>query len=252
MQRACVKQAVWAATAVVALGWGVAEPASAASEWLAVCSKCVSPGIFSKTGIGTSNAVAQARITPADVKEWCDNWQPGDGSCVKNQLAAEDLKKVYRASANCTAGSITPIDGRTYTLAGAWDGSDIGAGRSRWRDASGKVVGRDNASGGLGIAQQWEILCPQGAKGMKAAAAAAGSAPKAAAPAGKPVVPAVAVDEFAVGQTVLARYGSEWVRARVNAIRHRDGPKGPQTSYDVSLENGKRGSVPARMLRKAP
>ena len=32
--------------------------AGAAGEWLAVCSKCVSPTIFSKSGIGTASAKA--------------------------------------------------------------------------------------------------------------------------------------------------------------------------------------------------
>ena len=60
------------------------------------------------------------------------------------------------------------------------------------------------------------------------------------------------MDEFAVGQAVLARYGSEWVRGRINQIRKLNGPKGPETAYDVTLANGKRGIIPQRMLRKAP
>lgn len=236
---------------------GAAGSASAQKEWLAVCSKCVSPTIFAKSGIGTASARAEARITRAEVQGWCENWQPGDRTCLKNQLAAEDLNKIYRATANCPAGRITPIDGKTYTLAGVWDNRDIGAGRSKWRDASGQIVGRDNASGGLGISQQWEVLCPGDGRGGQAAQAAPtlppravpvpGRPPASAAPlAGQRAVPAA---EFGVGQTVQVLYGREWIRARVNRVTQRVGPRGPEVAYDVSLENGKRGIVPSRMLR---
>ncbi|WP_309681905.1 hypothetical protein [Polaromonas sp.] len=229
---------------------GAAGSASAESEWLAICSQCVSPTIFAKSGIGTANARAEARITRADVQSWCASWQPDDKSCVRQQLAAEDLTRVYRATANCQAGRITPIDGKSYTLAGVWDGSDIGRGRSKWRDAAGRMVGRDNASGGLGISQQWELLCPGAGRGGNAAQAnprsVVGRPLASAAPLAGQRVPAA---EFAVGQAVQVRYGREWVRARVNQVTQRVGPRGPEVAYDVSLENGKRGIVPSRMLR---
>jgi hypothetical protein len=245
----------WAVLVLAGLLLCVGDGATAGSEWLARCAQCVNPGIVSKSGVGTANAVAEARITRGDVEGWCASWRPDDKACVKQQLTGEDLKKVYRAKANCSTGSFTPIDGKTYKLSGVWDASDIGAGRSRWRDASGKVVPRDNASGGLAISQQWEVLCPAMGKGVKAPALASQSgAGTAAAAANGKVGQGLAppVDEYAVGQAVLAKYGSDWVRARVNSVRHSDGPRGPQTAYDVSLENGKRGVVPERMLRKAP
>jgi hypothetical protein len=85
-------------------------------------------------------------------------------------------------------------DGKTYTLAGTWDNSGIGAGRTRWRDSSGKIVGRDNASGGLGISQQWEVLCPGPLKSPRAGGAgtmAPHSVPRAQSPSGA---------QFAVGE----------------------------------------------------
>ena len=85
---------VVAAFLVALVTLGMAPAAAAANEWLAVCGKCISPTIFSKSGIGTARAVAEARITRAEVEAWCANWQPGDRSCVKQQLAAEDLNKV--------------------------------------------------------------------------------------------------------------------------------------------------------------
>lgn len=222
--------------------------AAAPAEWLAICSKCVGPTIFSLTGADTANAQALARITRAEIEGWCANWQPGDAGCVKQGLLGHDLKKVYRASADCTAGRITPVDGRTYQLAGAWDNSDIGDGRSRWRNAQGKIVGRDNASGGLGIAQQWEVLCPSAGKRVGQVRPPATSA---AAAAGRSALPRAAPPQpdYAVGQVVLARYGSQWIRAKVNAVRQVKGRDGPELAYDVSLDNGKRGLVPARMLR---
>lgn len=217
----------------------------AVAAWLALCSKCVSPTIFSLTGADTATAVAQARITRAEIEGWCANWQPGDAACVTRGLQEHDLHKVYRASADCVAGRITAVDGNTYQLAGAWDNSDIGAGRSKWRDAMGKTVGRDNASGGLGISQQWEVLCPSA--GKRRGLAKSPDAAAAARHAG-PVAPPPRAD-YAVGQVVMARYGSQWIRARVNAVRQVKGRTGPELAYDVSLDNGKRGLVPARMLR---
>ena len=46
-----------------------------------------------------------------------------------------------------------------------------------------------------------------------------------------------------------ARYGGQWIKARVNKVTQLTGPRGPEVAYDVSLENGKRGIVPSRMLR---
>ncbi len=215
----------------------------ATAEWLALCSKCANPTIFSLTGPDTTNAVALARMTREEVEGWCANWQPGDKACVKQGLLDHDLNKVYRASADCVAGRITPVDGNTYQLAGVWDNRDIGVGRSKWRDAQGKIVGRDNASGGLGISQQWEVLCPNAGKQAKAKASTAPTARAA------PPSPTVLAPEFAAGQVVMAKYGSQWIRAKVNRVRQVKGRNGPELAYDVSLENGKRGLVPARMLR---
>ncbi|MES1260206.1 MAG: hypothetical protein ABUS49_00620, partial [Acidobacteriota bacterium] len=112
-----------------------ASPAPASGEWLSLCGQCENPSVFARSGIGTTNAVAQARL-------------------------AGEAGKVYRASANCATGRITTIGQQTYTLAGVWDNSDVGGGRTKWRAADGQIVGRDNASNGLAISQQWEVLCP--------------------------------------------------------------------------------------------
>ncbi len=220
-----------------------ARPARA-SEWLAVCSKCLSPTVISKSGIGTANAVAEARITREGAAEHCSNWTPERNleECVAEAMAQPDAQRTYRATADCKAGRITPIDGQTYRLDGVWDRSDIGAGRTRWRDAAGRVVGRDNASGGLGISQQWEVLCP----GPLRATARPGPAPatRRAAPQSAPAA------AFRVGQVVEAQYGRQWIRGRVTRLHQTSRHGHAEFDYEVMLDNHKRGIVPARMLRE--
>lgn len=224
--------------------------AATSTEWLSLCGKCLNPTVFAKSGIGTTTATAEARITRKDAEGWCENWEPQTprAQCVSLQMSSDDAKKVHRATADCTKGRITAIDGGAYTLDGRWT-SDVGRGRTRWRDKSGRVVGQDNASNGLAISQQWELLCP-GTAGNAGAQAPAGSGTRAAAPpaAAKPPAPK---GDYAVGQAVEAKYGREWIGARVTRIRETQGRNGPELAYDVQLDNGKRGIVPARMLRAA-
>jgi hypothetical protein len=140
---------------------GQRPAAPAELEWLSLCGQCLNPSVTAKIGIGTANAVAEAKVTREDAARWCNNWQPAANAqaCIQEQLASETAKKTYRAAASCPAGRILSVDGKTYALAGMWT-SDVGKGRSQWRDAAGNIVGQDNASGGLAISQQWEILCP--------------------------------------------------------------------------------------------
>ena len=143
---------------VLAGSLALAISALGQSEWLSQCGQCLSPSVYSKSGIGTSHAVAEAKVTRKDAEGWCENWSPEDKACLQQQLASEAGKN-YRATADCSKGKITAIDGNAYTYGGVWT-TDVGKGRSKWRDASGKLVGQDEASGGLAIAQQWELLCP--------------------------------------------------------------------------------------------
>jgi hypothetical protein len=222
---------------VIALA--VAPAVAGANDWLSLGSKHWAPTVTSKSGIGTAHAVAEAKVTREEIRGWCENWTPDDKGCVARELATEAAKKTYRASADCTAGRITTVDGNTYSLAGVWDASDVGAGRTKWRDARGAVVGRDNASGGLGISQQWEVLCPGPLKTPPPASA------RPTTPTRPPAPPA---GEFAVGQVIEAKYGREWVRGRIDKVRQ----SGAELAYDVRLDNGQRGILPARMLRKVP
>ncbi len=151
-------------TAMVTLGGQRA--AQPAPTWLSLCGQCLNPDITSKSGIGTNHAVAEARVTKAGAKAWCENWQPGRNveECVKEQLSSDDAKKSYRATADCGGGRITAINGQSYSYAGTWT-SDVGQGRSKWRNPSGAIVGQDEGSGGLAISQQWEVLCPASSVG---------------------------------------------------------------------------------------
>jgi len=134
-------------------------------DWISLCSKCLSPSVTSKSGFGTTNAVAQGKVTLKDAQMWCGSWDPDNKACPKEQLANEK-GQVYKISANCPAGKLTSTDGATYTRTReVWDASDIGAGRPKFRGADGKIVGRDNASGGLDLAANWELLCPGKAAG---------------------------------------------------------------------------------------
>jgi len=145
-------------------------------DWISLCSKCLSPSVSSKSGFGTTNAVAVGKVTLKDADMWCGSWEPDNKSCPKDQLASEK-GQTYKISANCMVGKLASTDGTLYTRTNeVWDASDVGAGKPKFRAADGKIVGRDNASGGLDLAANWELLC--GSKRGAAPAAADGCAGK--------------------------------------------------------------------------
>lgn len=231
--------------ALMAGGASAGLDAASQAEWLSLGAKHWAPTVISKSGIGSASATAEARVTRQEIEGWCANWSPGDRECVRRELASPEAKATYRASADCTRGRITAVDGKTYSLAGRWDNSDIGGGRTRWRDAASHIVGRDNASGGLSISQQWEVLCPEGRTAAPAPPAARPAQPS------SPPMPAPVASAYAIGETVYARQGPAWIRGRVTRIHQSAGAQGPRLDYEVVLDNGQHGVVPARMLRKA-
>jgi hypothetical protein len=118
-----------------------------------------SPAITSLKGVGTANAVAEARLTPQILTEFCSSHAQHYASrahCVETVGG----NKIFRASADCTAGRITTTAALTYTLDGVWGKDSDGAGRTRWKNDSGSVVAPDLVDNGLHISQQWEKLCP--------------------------------------------------------------------------------------------
>ena len=109
---------------------------SESTEWISLCSKCLSPSVASKSGFGTANAIAEGKVTLADAKQWCASWEPDNKACPKEQLTNEKDQS-YRISANCKAGKLLSFDDLTYTYAGVWKNYDIGGGRPKFRGSEG-------------------------------------------------------------------------------------------------------------------
>lgn len=176
-----------------------AQPAAEAAWLGSPIREEPSPTVTALRGVGTANAMAEARMTQQELATFCkehaQSYQSA-AACLK-QKQSEYGTKIFRASADCTTGQITTTGDQSYTLDGLWDNSDIGSGRTRWRDADGNVVGRDLINNGLHISQQWETLCPGPVTpALIARAGKGGGAPAPAAPPAPPVQapPAVEAD----------------------------------------------------------
>lgn len=117
----------------------------------------------------------------------------------------------------------------------------MGKGRTRWRDTADKIVGQDEASGGLAIAQQWELLCPGPANATAKAptralaptpapepAPAKSNAAKTPAIAPPSAAPSISGAQFAAGDVVEAKYSAEWVRGTVTRVIESAGSNGPR------------------------
>lgn len=201
------------------LGWtqaktkapAAARPAQAAPqrsvEWLSNPDReGPSPTIFAKTGVGTANAVAEARVSAQRLRAHCTEeaqYYTSVDECVR-QMQPEYGNKVFRATADCTIGRITTSGEQTYTLDGLWDNTDIGGGRTRWRDAEGNVAERDLINNGLHVSDQWETLCPAPVSAALIARAARARAVAAAPPAsaagqGAPARPTARVNPSVCG-----------------------------------------------------
>jgi hypothetical protein len=155
---------------------GIAQ--SAGVEYLPVCNlpKCLNPQVTAKSGIGTANAAAEAKVTPEDAAKWCATYKPRDKYCPKEeaQMGGTGARSLYRASADCIAGRLTAIDGNVYTYAGVWP-EGPGKGRPRFTssnvrfpskkwDETGVEVDPAGSFTGWGggspnLAAQWEVLC---------------------------------------------------------------------------------------------
>ena len=92
---------------------GAAGSASAESEWLAmaICSQCVSPTIFAKSGIGTANARAAADGAPKPLDYSCA-WRASAataGKVVRKGLVADQQGKPERHSSGKNNNNAQPI-----------------------------------------------------------------------------------------------------------------------------------------------
>ncbi len=110
------------------------------------------------SGAGTEAATAEGRVDRASAEEACRDNGSTESDCVE-QILRNEAGRTHRASADCRGGILKPTTGGVFRYAGLWT-SGVGNGRSRWRDEAGQFVGQASAGGGLGLAQQWEVLCP--------------------------------------------------------------------------------------------
>jgi hypothetical protein len=171
-----------------------ADPAG--SDTMPICPMptCLSPQVTTKSGIGTANAMIEAKVSPEAAEKWCAIHKPRYKYCVKDEvkMGGTGNRSLYRASADCVAGRMTPIDGNTYTYIGVWEDGP-GKGRpkftttnrqfphTKWDETgvaihpSGEIIGWGGGSPNL--ATQWEVLCA----GAPAPATAAASTPQPAA-----------------------------------------------------------------------
>ena len=161
-------------------------------EFLPLCllPRCLNPRVLSKSGVGTANARAQAKVTAEDAARWCAQYNPTYKGCVEDRVegggAADRFTNIdFKASANCDTGQLVAIDELAYTYAGTWPNGP-GAGRPRFKgpyttdgttqfEQQGAVQVQSGAysiadvankpNSGESLAIQWEILCGTKAPG---------------------------------------------------------------------------------------
>lgn len=157
------------------LGAFRAHPATAPTqkgEWLPLCGKCQTPTVFSKSGIATANAIAEAHVTYQDAKQYCEQWSMEDHpDCDKQakETLQEENGKIYTATADCVHGKLTDANGENFTYAGQWPKSDrYLAGKTRWNwgpgsdGDTGKIVGEYGPTNADLVSTTAHILCPNG------------------------------------------------------------------------------------------
>jgi len=165
--------------ALAEFGTPMTAPAVAAdNESMPICTlpKCLNPRVTAKSGIGTTNAAVEAKVTPEDAAKWCAIYKPKYKLCQQEEVRNGwiGFKNLYRANADCVAGRMTAIDGNQYTYAGVWEDGP-GKGRpkfttanrqfphTKWEETgvqihpSGSITGWGGGSPNL--AAQWEVLC---------------------------------------------------------------------------------------------
>jgi hypothetical protein len=151
---------------------------NAGADFMPICNlpNCLNPRVTAKSGIGTANAIVEAKVTPEDAAKWCASYKPRYKLCQQEEVRNGwiGFKNLYRANADCAAGRMTAIDGNTYTYTGVWEDGP-GKGRpkfittnrrfphTKW-DETGIEAHPDGSITGWGggspnLAAQWEVLC---------------------------------------------------------------------------------------------
>lgn len=142
---------------------------TAEADWLPLCGKCMTPTIFSKSGIGTAHAVAEARVTYKNAKDHCEQWSmAANPDCDKQakESVQEEKGKIYKAIADCVHGKITLATGDNLTYAGVWSNGEL-KGKTRWRFVSlgydnGQFANENGPVNGFMVDVTSKILCPNG------------------------------------------------------------------------------------------
>jgi hypothetical protein len=128
---------------------------------MAQCSQCMSATIKSIEGIGTEHARVTAEVTLEDVRDYCENWHPGEdrlAACLKD--SSSDIGKIQEASANCADLTVRPSSGGEYKFSRM--GRDYGGPAPSWTNlADGKVECGARACNSATATAHFTLLCPQ-------------------------------------------------------------------------------------------
>lgn len=144
------------------------------AQYLPLCGKCLTPTVFSKSGIGTADAIAKAKVTYKDAKDNCEAFSmdehPNCDKDAKDTLKQEN-GKIYEATADCIHGKITLATGDKLTYAGIWPSGYL-KGKTRWRFVSsgydnGHFANEDGPTNGFMVDATSKILCPSGIGGAR-------------------------------------------------------------------------------------
>ena len=107
----------------------------------------------SKSGVGSAQATATAKVTSDSIKTLCaDQAQAGDPAGRKSAMDAcskqwqAELGKTYTVHADCTVGKLDPLDGKSLRPRRLWDSSEsapgalAGEGPTGWSAATVRAV----------------------------------------------------------------------------------------------------------------
>lgn len=149
---------ILAASSTSAFAIGGYEPTE-----ISVHPKLPAAKVFDFGGIATDNAFIEAKYTEETIKDWCENWRPGDDDCTQGRSFGEG-SEIFKISANCQTGELSDPFGSRFKFAGKFPGDELFDPAFEFTDLGiGEIVAQNNASGGRVLAGFWAQLCPLGA-----------------------------------------------------------------------------------------